>query len=220
MSIYVGISGRTAVSVLAQYIKTLRHGGVMPLILRTDRGGETPLVADAHYQIRNSKRAEGEDPITFLSAFRFGTSKQNSRIETWWEQNGRCTMSRWRGHFKGLVSDGEYLADSLADRIAFLAIYMPIVRHDVATFVNLWNTHKIRKQKNRPYAVCGRPGLLYRFPECPDRERVPGEPSTGSDEQQRTGEQCGLPVNSEDIEAIEQDLQPFRKRLSAYQSTC
>lgn len=104
---YVGISGRTAVSVLAQYIKTLREQRVLPELLRTDRGGETPLVADAHYDISNKKRsqADGSD-LTFSQAFKYGTSKDNSRIESWWEEQSRCSLTRWRAHWHELTEGG------------------------------------------------------------------------------------------------------------------
>ena len=52
--VYVGITGRSAVSVLAQYAATLRYTGVAPQILRTDRGAETLLAADAHYMVRTA----------------------------------------------------------------------------------------------------------------------------------------------------------------------
>ena len=85
--IYVGITGRTAVSVLAQYVATLANGGVMPLILRSDRGAETPLAADAHYQVSQQLRARDDgEPLRFKDCFRYSTSKQNQRIESWWQQ--------------------------------------------------------------------------------------------------------------------------------------
>jgi len=44
---------------------------------------------------------------------------------------------------------------------------MPRVRHDFAEFVRLWNSHSIRKQRNRPHVVPGKPYVLYHQP-CPD----------------------------------------------------
>nr|POE60254.1 hypothetical protein CFP56_77990 [Quercus suber] len=196
VSIYVGITGRTAVSVLAQYVNTIEGCGVMPLTVRSDRGGETPLAADAHFMLSRRKRSRTDgSSLTFTDCFLFGTSKQNSRIETWWRQMG-CSISSWRGHFHELKNAGEYILDNRGDRIAFLFIYMPILRTEVNYFVHLWNTHEIRKQKDRPYAIWGKPELIYAYPETPEGDQEPGV-------------QCGIPVNPDDVAAIKADLEGF-----------
>ncbi len=53
---------------------------------------------------------------------------------------------------------------SLADRIALIAIYMPIMRSEIQAFVHNWNIHKIRKQNDRPNGVFGQPIKLYNWP--------------------------------------------------------
>jgi hypothetical protein len=46
--IYVGISTRTGISVLHQYMKTISTIGFLPRALRSDLGSETNLIGDAH----------------------------------------------------------------------------------------------------------------------------------------------------------------------------
>jgi transposase InsO family protein len=46
---FVGSSNRTQVSVLRQYLNTIKAIGYCPNFLRSDRGRETPIMADAHY---------------------------------------------------------------------------------------------------------------------------------------------------------------------------
>ena len=46
---YVGVSNRTQVSVLHQYLHTIKTLGYCPNYLRTDRGRETLMMADAYY---------------------------------------------------------------------------------------------------------------------------------------------------------------------------
>ena len=164
---YVGISGRTAVSVLAQYLSTARDSSVIPLFLRTDRGVETPLAADAHYHLSSVSRPRDDgEPLGFTDCFKFGTSKQNPRIETWWAQLSKSATHRWRDFFVKLVHESEYLPDALSDRIALFAIYIPILRKTVAEFVHLWNMHLVRSQRERnSYLVTGIPHVLYHFPE-------------------------------------------------------
>jgi hypothetical protein len=55
----------------------------------------------------------------------------------------------------------------MADQIALYAVYFPVLRNEIYSFVNIWNSHKIRPQKNRPNAVVGRPYMLYFNPPPP-----------------------------------------------------
>lgn len=191
--IYVGITGRTAVSVLAQYLTTLANHQVMPLILRSDRGVETPMAADAHYHLSQQLRPQEDgELLQFSDCFRYGTSKQNQRIEAWWNQQSTSSTSRWRDYFTALVEQGDYNSDILADRVAFAAIYIPIIRQELLDFVHLWNNlHRIRKQKERPHVVSGIPQLLYNYPQTAG------------------GEQCGIRVPPEVLHELQANLQGF-----------
>lgn len=40
---------------------------------------------------------------------------------------------------------------------------MPVLRVEI-TFVRNWNSHYIRKQKNRPFLVHGKPYMNYNYP--------------------------------------------------------
>jgi hypothetical protein len=85
--LYCGISNDTAVSILRQYIDAIETYGFMPLHLRSDRGPETPMMADAHYKIHNARRAKEGLPLWLFSfCYWFGTSTANQRIEAWWAQ--------------------------------------------------------------------------------------------------------------------------------------
>ena len=191
--VYVGISGRTALSVLAQYLATLQDGQIMPRLIRTDRGAETPLAADAHYYLRSVARLVRGQPLGFSECFRYGTSKQNSRVETWWAQQSKSALGRWRAWFIELSHAGEYSSDSRADRIAFLAVYSPILRRTLFEFVSLWNRHRIRSQGNRGYLIPGKPKMLYQCPEMSG------------------GRECGIvpPADALDEYLARQDLQDF-----------
>jgi len=174
--IYVGTTAHTAVSVLKQYLDTIEELGIHPQRLRSDRGTETPMVADAHYQIALKLRTS----VSLNDCFFFGTSVANQRIESWWGQITKGALYRWRVrlytlcamnilisrqlYFEKLEQEGLWSKGSLADRISLIAIYMPIIRSDVQSFVHNWNIHKIRKQKNRPNGVFGQPIKLYNWP--------------------------------------------------------
>src|SRR5580700_10655827 len=74
---YVGVSNRMTNNVLAQYLQTCRQLGYTPNIIRSDRGTETPMLAEAHYGTRRAMVPE----LQFDQCFFYGTSVHNQRIE-------------------------------------------------------------------------------------------------------------------------------------------
>ncbi len=90
--IYCGVSGRTGVSVLKQYLDVISQTGFYPRFLRSDRGTETMMCANAHFQL-----ALQEDPtIQLRDCFMYGTSTANQRIESWWGQLSKGQLILWR----------------------------------------------------------------------------------------------------------------------------
>lgn len=90
--IYVGISARTAVSVLRQYLDTVSIIGQHPRFIRSDHGGETVLLASAHHQLQRTI----EPDLQFRECYLYGTSTTNQRIESWWNQLTKGLLFRWR----------------------------------------------------------------------------------------------------------------------------
>ena len=48
--------------------------------------------------------------------------------------------------------------------LAIQALFMPLIREEIFNFVDSWNNHKIRKQRNRMNHPTGRPFMLYFHP--------------------------------------------------------
>jgi hypothetical protein len=76
-----------------------------------------------------------------------------------------CALKYAKDYFLTLNQDRLFEQHQASDRIAILAIYMPLIRNALCDFVRLWNVHSIRKQKNRPNGVSGKPFFLYFHPE-------------------------------------------------------
>ena len=83
---YVGVSNRTQVSVLHQYLHTIKTLGYCPNYLRTDRGMETPMMADAYYYLHHTACLHDDtisdgafDTICFADCYLFGKSTGTSR---------------------------------------------------------------------------------------------------------------------------------------------
>lgn len=90
--IYVGISGRTAISILVQFLTTLQNENIHPQQIRSDQGTETPLLAAAQHAFMKRHVAD----IPFRDSYWYGTSTANQRIESWWAQLTKGLLFRWR----------------------------------------------------------------------------------------------------------------------------
>lgn len=69
---------------------------------------------------------------------------------------------------------------------------MPMIRTEIYSYVELWNVHRIRKQRNRPNSVAGKPYMLYHHP----KEGV---------------QDSGLPVKQEVLDVQRQSVHGFGK---------
>ncbi|KAL3475663.1 hypothetical protein BJX99DRAFT_271041 [Aspergillus californicus] len=142
--IYVGISARTAVSVLRQFLDTIKVTKELPRFVRSDQGTETILLAEAQHKLQQSKHPE----IKLSNCYLYSTR----------------LLFQWRAYFQRLQERGAYSKDSIVDQIALFAVYMPVLRNEITSFVQTWNNHSIQKQKNRPYLVPGKPFINYNYP--------------------------------------------------------
>ena len=66
--------------------------------------------------------------------------------------------------FRSLAEEGLFSSTCLYDQIALFAVYIPILRDEIFSFVRTWNSHYIRKQKDRPYVIHGKPYMNYNHP--------------------------------------------------------
>ena len=87
---YVGILNRTQISVTKQYLEAVKTYGKRPKFIRSDRGRETVIWADAHYSLYMSEQialglpdAEA-DQLPLRECYMYGRSTSNQRIESLW----------------------------------------------------------------------------------------------------------------------------------------
>lgn len=97
---YIGISAGISRSVAGQYLRVLSERGKMPNLVRSDRGGETVLMAGAYWYLSQNRlrvRDDGQrDPITFRQCWIYGKSTSNEKIESWWLRFSRGRGGAWR----------------------------------------------------------------------------------------------------------------------------
>jgi hypothetical protein len=168
---YCGRSNRSNISVAWQYIHAIDQLGFRPQFLRTDRGSETSFLRRAQLILYRKGVARDPDNISEIlqeddiaRCYLYGTSKENFRIERWWGVANQGKLQEWRVYFHELKEKGLWLPNSVADRIAFMFIYIPIMDKEIQAYVADWNAHRIRKDGRRPNHVAGRPCILYENP--------------------------------------------------------
>ena len=122
--IYVGVSARTAVSVLRGYLDTVEACGFLPLMIRSDRGSETPMMRECHLFLWRTIFPE----VTLRDVYRYGTSVKNQRIESWWNIMTKGQTGKWKSYFRHLQGRGHFTKDDLADEIALLFFFLPVIQ--------------------------------------------------------------------------------------------
>ncbi|KAG7424877.1 hypothetical protein Forpi1262_v014193 [Fusarium oxysporum f. sp. raphani] len=153
---YVGHSATTALSVLKQYLAACDTYGFRPWFLQADRGSEAPLVAAAHW---NFALAAGgcvewngqvfQQGKRLKDSYKAAPSTKNVKIEGWWERMLHVCSRQWVDYFGELARDGDFDGSMLEDQIAIYAVFEGVLRQELFDFVEAWNLHKIRLQKNR-----------------------------------------------------------------------
>lgn len=170
---FIGRSATTAISTLKQFLRTIKHLRMRPFFTRSDHGVETPLWVAAQATLAQCGPAEityeDADGVThryrqgdrIQSCHMYGPSTRNVRIESWWRSLRGGASDRWISFFAELASTAYFIEGDVVDQIALYAIYAPQIQDEFADFVDLWNGHRIRMQKNRAHVISGRPMDLY-----------------------------------------------------------
>jgi hypothetical protein len=166
---YVGVSNRTAVSVNKQYLAMVREHGIVPDIVRSDKGTETVLLANSQLLLRR----QSEPDLPFHKAYSYGKSTRNIRIESWWALLAKGQLNEWREFFTALKAQDMFNGGDI-DIIALQFIYMNLIRAHVKGFVETHNNHSIKKQRLRAhYLPTGRPYEMFKYPSVPQCGSIP-----------------------------------------------
>lgn len=89
--IHVGIYTRTGVAVRGQYLDPIDVTDVLPHCVRSDRGTETTLMTNKHWQFHHAQNP----PLQFSDIYYYGMSILNVRIKSWWGQLTKSQTIMW-----------------------------------------------------------------------------------------------------------------------------
>ena len=126
------------------YLRAVQKHG-FPKKVWSDKGEETDLIAECQVTFRRDQKPD----LPFHKAYIYGTSTANQRIEAWWNLLATGQTEQWRKLFEQFEQEGYFDSSTDYDKIAIRFLYMPLIWEHVYTFVQVHNTHRIRRQRNR-----------------------------------------------------------------------
>lgn len=116
--LWVGPSALSQVCVAKQYLKAIQGYGFRPRFIRSDRGTETALMADAHYSLEVQhlqlfhNHNQEVNPLRLRECYLYGKSTTNQRIESWWLRLILAQTRAW------MVSHSRRCSDAHLARVA------------------------------------------------------------------------------------------------------
>nr|XP_026695560.1 uncharacterized protein LOC104266093 isoform X2 [Ciona intestinalis] len=116
-------------------------------MIRVDRGSETGIMATMQAYITNSIEASSISPMESVI---YGKSTSN-QIERWWRELHERLEKYFKEQLRYLKDHGLYDPQNVMDR-------------EMKNFVDSWNTHRIRRQKDT-FLPIGVPNHIFDFPE-------------------------------------------------------
>lgn len=173
----VGTSNNNPDIIAYYYLKTVKKLGVLPTIIRSDRGTENSRIE----LIQQAMRFSHDDPLAGLNSFIKGKSTANQRVESFWAQLRKRCCSFWMDYFKEMVDSGGFSRHDPMQLECLRYCFGPLIKFDIQQFKSEWNRHIIRKQ-NVGHVISGKPNYLYFQPE------------------KNNGTQCSKPMNIEHVD--------------------
>jgi hypothetical protein len=120
--------------VLRQYLNTIKAIGYYLNFLRSDKGRETPIMANAYYFLYYTAcfndiliPDDVFNQISFNDCYIYRKSIGNIRIESLWNQMISGITKQWIFFFLALKRSGWFRKDLPCDKAVLTFIFMPIL---------------------------------------------------------------------------------------------
>ena len=148
--------------VVADYfLSTIQQLGGVPRLIRTDKGTENSMVAVLQQLFRNNDR----DGLAGNKSIIQGKSTANQRIEAFWSKLRQGGGGWWINFFKDLRDSGTYRDHCPVHRECLKFCFMPVIRQELYSLVELWNTKRIEVKKGEVDVIRGKPDVMFFLPE-------------------------------------------------------
>ncbi|OTB09631.1 hypothetical protein M426DRAFT_316179 [Hypoxylon sp. CI-4A] len=172
MWISMGRSNSQPTNITRHFLETVISLGFRPWFTRTD-GAETPLLSHTQHQLAMGTKpqvaASFPDGVVYdlkqgdhmTECHIYDQSAGDGKTGQWWRQLRAETADHWISYFQWLTRVGAFIEGFLPDQVALYAIYVPLIQQELNEFVEQWNNHHIKYQRNEGDAIDGRVNALW-----------------------------------------------------------
>ena len=148
--------------VVADYfLSTVQQLGGVPRLVRTDKGTENAMVAVLQKLFRRNDR----DTLAGDKSIIQGKSTANQRIEAFWSKLKQGGGGWWVNFFKDLRDSGIYMDHNPVHRECLKLCFMPVIRRELYSLAELWNTKRIEVKRGQVDVIGGKPDVLFFLPD-------------------------------------------------------
>lgn len=153
----VGSSNKLPEIVAKFYLDSIKELGGIPSQIKADDGTEHSLIEPIHVYLHSSTDSQNS-----LGSFSIISSPENQRIESYWSTLQRDRIGWWKSFFRDMTDQNVFTSSDLVlvDCIRFC--FMPLIRKELQTVRDEWNSHIISKSRNS--GPRGRPDVMYYLP--------------------------------------------------------
>lgn len=145
-------------NVIGRYFtEAVRQLEGIPRLIRADRGTENVNVEKIKSVLRS---LNNDNPAT---AFLYGKSTSNQRIESWWSKFKAAGMNSWINEFKLMEENGVIDTSNEIDMQCIRFCFMPLLQAELNSIVKQWNTHHITTSASC-ITPSGKPDVMYYLP--------------------------------------------------------
>ena len=115
----------------------------MPTIIRSDRGSENTVIGGIQMYLRQHHL----DNFSGEKSFRYGSSINNQRIESWWSLSRKHRSNWWINLFKDFYDEGSYDPTKYCQRMCLFFSFHGLLQTDLDDMKRMWNNHTIRNSR-------------------------------------------------------------------------
>eukprot|EP00794_Sanderia_malayensis_P015232 gene15232-biopygen12685 len=160
MWLKVATSNNNPAAIAKYFLDCVRLTGGTPRVVRADKGTENGRVAGIQRFLRRDDLDENASDKSFI----YGKSVSNQRIEAWWSILRKGCTGWWIEHFKDIKENGLYSECNIIHQECLKFCYIKLLQDELHRIMVLWNTHKIRPQRNAD-VPSGRPDMMFMVPD-------------------------------------------------------
>ena len=128
----------------------------MPTIIRSNRGSENTVIGGIQMYLRQHH----QDTFSGEKSFRYGSSINNQRIESWWSFFQKHRSDWWINLFKDFCDEGSYDPTNDYQRMCLLFFFNGLLQTDLDDMKRMWNNHTIRNSREAE-SPGGKPDVLF-----------------------------------------------------------